>query len=116
MTIDIIPVFVAQSASHISFANNGTLVGAAVFGNPGTYDGIPFSLWDTPFTTPTLSLGSGVNVTIGITGGVSAGSVTGGGLRHRPAISVRSLPKFHSPSPTAPCPTRRLAATQTATA
>ena len=78
MTIDIIPVFVAQSASHISFANNGTLVGAAVFGNPGTYDGIPFSLWDTPFATPTLSLGSGVSVTIGITGGTSAGSVTGG--------------------------------------
>ncbi len=66
----------ANSSSRIPFLNNGTLVGAAVFGGVGTYDGIPFSLWNTPFTTP-LSLGSGVSVTMGIIGGASAGSVTG---------------------------------------
>jgi hypothetical protein len=77
MTIDIIPVLVTQSATRIPFVNTGTLVGAAVFGNPGTYDGIPFSLWNTPHATPTLSLGSGVSVTMAITGGDGGGSVTG---------------------------------------
>ena len=40
-----------SSASHIAFANTGTLVGAAVFGNAGTHDGIAFSQWSAPFTT-----------------------------------------------------------------
>ena len=77
VTIDVMPVLVTQSSSRIPFVNAGTLVGAAVFGNPGTYDGIPFSLWNTPFTTPTLSLGSGVSVTMAITGGAGGGNVTG---------------------------------------
>ena len=66
----------ANSSSRIPFVNNGTLVGAAVFGGAATYDGIPFSLWNTPFTTP-LSLGAGVSVTMAVTGGSGAGSVTG---------------------------------------
>ena len=77
MTVDIVPVLVTQSATRIPFVNSGTLVGAAVFGPAGTYDGIPFSLWNTPFATP-LSLGSGVSVTLAITGGAGGGSVTGG--------------------------------------
>ena len=76
MTVDIVPVLVTQSATRIPFVNTGTLVGAAVFGNPDTYDGIPFSLWSTPFTAP-LSLGSGVSVTMAVTGGAGGGSVTG---------------------------------------
>ena len=75
MTVDIVPVLVTQSATRIPFANSGTLVGAAVFGNPNTYDGILFSLWDTPFAA-SKSLGSGVSVTIAATAG--PGSVTGG--------------------------------------
>jgi uncharacterized protein YjdB len=50
----------SNSASHIVFANPGTLVGGAVFGNAGTYDGIPFSLWPVPYTTA-KALGSGVS-------------------------------------------------------
>ena len=50
-----------NSASHIVFDNTKPLVGAALFGNAGTYDGIPFSLWSSPFTT-SKSLGSGVSV------------------------------------------------------
>jgi hypothetical protein len=78
MTVDIVPVLVTQSAARIPFVNSGTLVGAAVFGGAATYDGIPFSLWDTPFTTSTHSLGSGVSVTLAITGGAGGGGVTGG--------------------------------------
>ena len=70
----------SNSSNHIPFANSGTLVGAAVFGNAGTYDGIPFSLWNTPFTTP-MSLGSGVSVAMGVTGGDGGGSVTGTAFR-----------------------------------
>ena len=50
-----------HSASHIVFDNTRTLVGAAVFGNAGTYDGIPFSLWPPPYSTA-QALGSGVSV------------------------------------------------------
>ena len=59
MTIDIVALSVVQSVSPIPFANSGTLVGAAVFGNAGTYDGIPFALWSPPFTSA-VAFGSGV--------------------------------------------------------
>ena len=61
------------SASHIVFEKSPNLVGAAVFGNAGTYDGIPFALWSAPYTTKKL-LGSGVSVT----GAASLDRSTGG--------------------------------------
>ena len=76
LTVDAISAVSAYSSTRIPFINTGTLVGAAVFGNAGTYDGIPFNVWNTPFTTP-LSLESGVRVTMAINGGDGGGSVTG---------------------------------------
>ena len=76
MTIDVVPVAVTKSSSHIPFVSSGTLVGAAVFGNAGTYDGIPFSLWNTPLTTP-MSLGSGVSVAMAVTGGDGGIGISG---------------------------------------
>ena len=65
-----------NASTRIPFLDSGTLVGAAVFGGAATFDSIAFSLWNTPFTTP-LSLGSGVSVTLAVTGGSGGGGVTG---------------------------------------
>ncbi len=55
-------VTVDYSSSKIPFTSDGTLIGAAVLGNAGTWDGIPFALWSLPLTTP-LSLGMGASAT-----------------------------------------------------
>jgi uncharacterized protein YjdB len=52
---------VQNSSNHIVFDNSRSLIGAAAFGNAGTYDGIAFSLWPAPYTTA-KALGSGVSV------------------------------------------------------
>ena len=52
---------VSNSPSRVVFENTGSLAGAVVFGNAGSYDGIAFKLWSSPFATPKL-LGSGVSV------------------------------------------------------
>jgi hypothetical protein len=62
LTVNSISVATSYSASPIPFVNDGVLVGAAVFGNAGTWDGIPFAHWSAPFTTP-VNLGSGVSAT-----------------------------------------------------
>ena len=95
MTIDVMPVAVANSGSHIPFVSSGTLVGAAVFGNAGTYDGIPFSLWNTPFAN-SLALGSGVSVSLAVVGGDGGGGITGtlgGGQQFQYVVFPNSTPR-----------------------
>ncbi len=52
---------VTNSAAPIAFERAGALVGAAVFGHPGTYDGIPFAEWRPSGRSP-FALGDGVYV------------------------------------------------------
>lgn len=52
---------VVTDGKPIVFDRSGTLVGAVVFGHPGTYDGLPFVLWSPKDATP-LALGGGVQV------------------------------------------------------
>jgi hypothetical protein len=54
LTVNVINAASTYSNTRIPFLNTETLVGAAVFGNAGTYDGIPFGLWSTPYTTARL--------------------------------------------------------------
>ena len=50
---------VTNSGERIAFDRAGTLVGAVVFGHPGTYDGMPFVQWRPSDRSP-LALGDGV--------------------------------------------------------
>jgi len=52
---------VTYGGAPIPFAREGALVGAAVFGHPGTYDGVPFVVWQPNDGRP-LELGNGVRV------------------------------------------------------
>jgi hypothetical protein len=54
---------VANGGAPIAFAREGTLVGAVVFGHPGTYDGLPFVQWSPKDATP-LALDGGVRVAV----------------------------------------------------
>ena len=51
---------VTNSARAIAFDPTGELVKAVVFGNPGTYDGVPFAEWR-PTDTKPFALGNGVS-------------------------------------------------------
>jgi uncharacterized protein YjdB len=61
LTVGNLGATASNSTSHIVFENTGTLLGAAVFGNAGTYDGIAFSQWSPPFTAP-YAMSDGVSV------------------------------------------------------
>ena len=50
---------VTNSGERIAFDRSGALVGAVVFGHPGTYDGMPFVLWRPSDRSP-FELGDGV--------------------------------------------------------
>lgn len=54
---------VTNSASPIAFERAGELVGAVVFGQPGTYDGLPFVLWR-PHDAQPFALGGGVSASM----------------------------------------------------
>lgn len=60
LTVRSVTAASSYGTTRIPFVNSGTLVGAAVFGNAGIWDGIPFSLWSPPFTTA-KALGAGVS-------------------------------------------------------
>jgi hypothetical protein len=64
LIVNTISATTTYSSTRIPFMNTDILVGAAVFGNAGTYDGIPFGLWDPPYNTA-RSLGSGVSALAG---------------------------------------------------